>query len=138
MTTEGVFAAARKIRPYLPDMLGREAGDVDTEIEGLLSGDSSGEEAEGRLRELLESRIETRMFLNAVLVDGPLYRTPQEQSDKKRTRAFQSQAGDPGEVDADAYRCPEEDHYQWSRISVGAPVPRCPEHGCVLVPVLGG
>jgi hypothetical protein len=134
MDTGGVLAAARGIRPYLVELVGpADAMGVDAEIAGLLAIDDDLTGRAQQLREVLERRVETRMFLQAVLDDAPDFRPPQWQDTVLKGEGYAGLAGDHGPVSAPLYRCPEKDDYDWRRPAVGTPVPVCPTHQVALV-----
>ena len=135
---EGLYAAARAIRWFIPDSIGWAAEEVDAEIAELLTKAATDGVVEARLRAVLERRAETRAFLLAVLDDAPFYRPPQVRRDASRGPSalpgYDTALGDPDRIVADKYRCPLGNDYDWYRQAVGQLVPECPEHGCLLVP----
>src|SRR6476646_3185305 len=65
-TMDGVFAAARGIRPYLRDLVGSfEAVKLDEDLANLLGGGARSNETAQHLRDVLGQRVETQMFLDA-------------------------------------------------------------------------
>ena len=73
---ECVWASARAVRPYLIELLGPAAADVDGELALLLAGEAGGEDVEQRLRAVLEAHKATSVFLERVLADAPAFRPP--------------------------------------------------------------
>jgi len=131
MTDVGVRAAARSVRQFLPELVGPEAEQLEAEIAGLLV-EPGGED---RLRRLLEQREGTRAFLGAVLDDAPEFRPPQARpSTKKDASGYNPLPGRVGSLRAPKFRCPVGDDYDWWRLSQTDSVPKCPTHGCELVP----
>jgi hypothetical protein len=132
MGPEGVFAAARSVRWYLPDLVGPDADRVDGELSGLLA-ERWDEEVGARLRGLMESTEGTSAFLEAVLDDAPDFRPPQVRSGAFKGAAYSGLAGDIGAVNAPMYRCPVGNDYDWWRPAAGTPIPMCSTHRVVLV-----
>lgn len=132
MTDLGLQEAARTVRPYLSDLVGPVAGEIDAQLAGLLAAAAQGEDVGTELRALLESQEGTGAFLEAVLEDAPEYRPPQLQSSSLKT-GYSGLPGDPQPVMADKYRCPKLNDYVWYRPSVGVPVPECPTCHVLLV-----
>lgn len=126
---DALWEAARSVRPYLVELAGAAAPDVDAALAELLSDADGDEETEYQLRDVLESREGTRIFLQRVRKDAPAYRPPQVVSDL--TMRYAGPAGDPLPVRADKFACPHGD-YVWYRPEVGLPVPQCPTHHCPL------
>jgi hypothetical protein len=130
----GVLAAARGIRPYLDELVGAgDAAGLDAEVAEMLTEGRDPTTAAQQLSEVLRGRVETRMFLAAVLDDAPDYRPPQWQDAELKGAGFSGMAGDQGGVIAPLFRCPKGNDYDWRRPGVGTPVPVCPTHLVVLV-----
>jgi hypothetical protein len=125
---EAVWEAARSVRPYLNELVGAAAPDVDAALAELLTHAEADEHSEYRMRIVLESREETRIFLERVCEDAPTYRPPQVLSEL--TTRYSGMAGDSSPVRADKFACPHGD-YVWYQPEVGVPVPRCPTHGAL-------
>ncbi len=77
MDDEGVLAAGRVIRPYLRQLVGPGAEELDRRIAGLLNGNSDPQVA--AVRSKLEAYETTGDFLTEVLADAPEYRPPELQ-----------------------------------------------------------
>jgi hypothetical protein len=131
MTDDGVRAAARSVRQFLPELVGPEAGRLDTAIAGLLADPGSDD----RLRRLLDRHEGTRAFLGAVLDDAPRFRPPQARPATTKDAGYSALPGRIGPLAAPRFRCPDGDDYDWWQLSVTDPVPACATHGCRLVPV---
>ncbi len=130
----GVLAAARGIRPYLVELVGpRDAVGLDAEVAGLLTAGGDPAATAHQLSEVLRRRVETRMFLAAVLDDAPDHRPPQWRHFAIRNADFSGLAGDQGAVGAPLFRCPVGNDYDWRRPGVATPVPECPTHQVRLV-----
>ena len=130
----GVLAAARGIRPYLVELVGKgDAATLDAEVAGLLADSGDPTATAEQLNEVLRRRVETRMFLAAVLDDAPAYCPPQWQDAALRGVGYGGLAGDHGGVGAPLFRCPKGNDYNWRKPAVGTPVPVCPTHGLTLV-----
>ena len=129
---EGVWEAARCVRPYLVELLGPVAAvAVDAELARLLNDRADGEDVGERLREVLDAHDATGVFLARVLDDAPAYRPPGLSG---RSKSYQGLAGDPQPVGADRFACPCGD-YVWYLPEVGTRVPQCPTHRCPLEPM---
>jgi hypothetical protein len=130
---EGVWEAARSVRPYLVELLGPAGGaEVDAELARLLARAPGGEDVEGRLRAVLEAHEATSVFLERVLEDAPQFRPPRVVSAHRRR--YSGLPGPSSPVPADKFRCPHGD-FVWYRPEVGVPVEPCPTHQCALEPV---
>lgn len=128
----GVWAAARAIRVYLPDLIGAiEAQQMDTALAGILNADPADPDATQQLRVLLESTEATAAFLDGVLADRPQYRPL-----RVRVGGVRGYTGPPGNPDPafpDRYICPVNNDFVWYRNPPNATIPPCPSHGCLLV-----
>ena len=133
MTAEGVQEAARNVRPYLSELVGPAAAEVDAQLAELLAAAEQGEDVGTELRAALDSHEGTLAFLEAVLDDAPKYRPPQVQPSSLKG-AYSGLPGQTLPVEADKYRGPKLNDYVWYRPSVGVPVPECPTHHVLLVP----
>jgi hypothetical protein len=60
---EDVLKGARTIRPFLPDLLGREAELVDQQLAELLGQAEAGQQADQQILEILESHPKTRSWI---------------------------------------------------------------------------
>jgi hypothetical protein len=74
----GLLEAARLIRPFLPDLVGPAAAELDRQIGEFLAAASRGENVAQALWSLLASDEVTSEFVTEVLADAPLYRLPIE------------------------------------------------------------
>lgn len=123
-----MFAAARRVRAYLPALVGQEEHPViDAMISGLLNG-HAGPDVEARLRAVFSQDPVLEMFLDAVLADEPRFRPPQVVDQLARTAGFSLLAGDHVPPATDRYCCPGGD-FEWFCPGVGTPIPKCPTHG---------
>jgi hypothetical protein len=133
MDDTGVLEAARAIRPYLRELVGPAADELDRGIADLLNA-GPGEQVSVDVRSLLESDETTGDFLAEVLADAPHYRPPKLQPGYvRRGGGYQALAGDVEPVlHTGKYACPHGD-YVWYRPAVGTPIPPCPTHGPILI-----
>ncbi|HLM89367.1 MAG: hypothetical protein ACLPN6_31160 [Streptosporangiaceae bacterium] len=134
---EGLLEAARAIRPYLPDLVGPAADQVDHEIAELLAAHGRGDNVIPALWSLLARHAATRDFVTEVLADEPHYRPPGLQPGyqcpaERGTPGTHLIAGNVGPVHVGKYLCPKDD-YIWYRPAVGVTVPLCPTHGRDLI-----
>jgi hypothetical protein len=142
MNIEGLREAARVIRPYLLDLVGPVADEIDRHLaEQLTSGDDDASVTVA-LQAVLHQTTATRSFVNEVMADAPAYRPPDVQPGYTRSPGdglLQPLAGDTGPVlHAGRYVCPVADDYVWYRPSTGSPVPSCPTHRCNLTRTTDG
>ncbi|WP_166351012.1 hypothetical protein [Phytoactinopolyspora limicola] len=131
MGFEGVVAAARAVRWYLPELVGPVAGQIDETLAELLA-EEWDEDVGVRLRQVMERAEGTSAFLEAVLDDTPDFRPPQVRSRTLKSDAYDGLPGLVGQVEAPMFHCPAGD-YDWWRPAVGTPIPKCPTHECMLV-----
>lgn len=129
---EGVWEAARCVRPYLEECLGEGiAAEVDEQLAGFLNSGNTGEDTEEQLREVLTTHKATSVFLDRVLRDAPTYRPPDVVEQIDRGGDFQPLAGAMSPVGADKFVCPHGD-YVWYRTEVGEDIRQCDTHRCTL------
>lgn len=116
---------ARSIRPFLADLLGADADNVDRALADLLAQARTGQQVEKQIEDLLDSHESTRTWMvrylerrKAGLRFGVYEQVPGD--------------GDPSPVEALLYTCPEDD-YLWPRRASGQKIPRCPTHNVRLI-----
>ncbi|KLL11107.1 MULTISPECIES: hypothetical protein [Protofrankia] len=138
---KGVLEAARAIRPYLDELVGPAAPDLDRSLANQLTAvtataitPTDHAAAARQLRALLDGNETTAWFLRTVLEDAPRYRPPYHQPRYlyRQTGGALVLPGDPGPVEAGRYVCPRGD-YTWYRPEVGVAIPDCPTHQVRLV-----
>jgi hypothetical protein len=131
---QGMLKAARVIRPYLPELVGPEAKQLDGQIAELLARAGTDDRVTMSLRSLLDQHEATRDFLAEVLADAPRCLPPDLQPDSLRIRdpGMQPLPGPVGPVYADLYRCPDGD-FEFYQLAVDDPIPPCPTHGPGLI-----
>lgn len=118
-----ILETALAIRPHLWQLLGTEAGEqVRQQLDQLLQQAQAGESVENLIWELL---TDTRAARNWVT---------QFQQSNATQRGFNSLPGNPSEISAREFKCPQCD-YTWSRDRIGRPTPLCPIHNVPLEPV---
>lgn len=120
-TLEDVLEGACSIRPYLPELLGLEAEQVDQQLADLLKKSKAGQQVDQQILELLKSHPKTRNWIAVFL------------SPKQVSKGYERLPGNIGAVSSQKFVCPEGD-YIWYRRTAGIPVPSCPNHG-ELIPV---
>jgi hypothetical protein len=114
---DGVWEAARSVRPYLVVLLGPVlAAEVDAQLARLLNDGGEGEDLKDKLLEVFNAHEATSVFLERVLDDPPAFRPPGLS------------------IGSDKFACPRSD-YVWYRPAVGTSVPPCPTHHCPLQPL---
>jgi hypothetical protein len=116
---EDVLEGTRSIRPYLPDLLGTEAEEVDRQLAELLEKANTEQKVDQQILEILKSRPKTRNWMAEFL------------SPKQQSKGWQQLPGSSGAVSARKYVCPQGD-YVWYRRSAGILVPSCPTHGNLI------
>jgi hypothetical protein len=127
---EGIREAARAVRPFLMEFLGREVADeLDAHLAALLMNAAAEDDVDERLRTALQAHEATQVFLQRVLDDAPAFRPPSVVSET--TRAYGGLPGDSSPVSADKFTCPYGDYVTY-RMEVGAEVEQCPTHHCPL------
>jgi hypothetical protein len=128
MDEQGIVEAARAIRPYLRELVGPAAGELDGKVARLLNDGPEGAVDPVALWELLDATAATRAFVGAVLDDAPHYRPPAAQFDIRRS-VYQKPPGEMNPVLYLAkYVCPHGD-CAWYQLSSAASPPPCPTHG---------
>lgn len=130
---QGILAAARAVRPFLPDLIGPAAGEVDGRLADLLAAAQQGENVTGPMRSVLEEHQVTADFLTEVLADAPRYLPPDLQSENLIVRSpdYQELPGERGPVDFEVYVC-EQGDFTFYQLAADNPVPSCPTHGTKL------
>lgn len=118
-TSEDVLEGARSIRPFLPELIGTEADQVDQQLVELLGKAKSGQAVDQQVLEILKSRPKTRNWIAEFL------------SSEQVSKGYQGLPGKAGAVSMPKYACPEGD-YIWYQRSAGLQVPSCPTHQCEL------
>ncbi|MEU1824179.1 hypothetical protein ABZ502_17350 [Streptomyces abikoensis] len=118
---------ARAARPYLEELIGDAAPEVDGQLAKLLAEKGNVRE---QLGEVLWSSPALQEFTEATLRDERLRPPPVQALAQGYGTGGQ---GEP--VEAERYVCPTPPpHYVWYRISVTVPVRQCPAHHVLLVP----
>ncbi|GIG56012.1 hypothetical protein Lfu02_03840 [Longispora fulva] len=128
---ENLIDVARSIRPYLDRLVGAGAAEFDQRLRALLVRARAGEDVDAELLALLTGSPATHAWAAAVLADER-HRPPAD-LDLRAADPAGGYAGLPhphggGPVPATRYVCPVDGNYAWWRISVGEPVPVCPDH----------
>lgn len=111
MDEADVLAAAVAVQPYLGELAGAEAEEIERELSALLARGAAGESVKVGLLTLLSRNAATREWIRRALA------VPREY------RAFQPQGGT-AEVPGLRYVCPG-CGLEWYRFSVLDPVPVC-------------
>jgi hypothetical protein len=118
---------ARSIRPFLADLPGVDADDVDHALADLLAQARAGQHVEQQIADLLASHESTRTWMGGYLAR------------RKAGMRFGGYEAPPGKgsvlpIDALFYTCPEDD-YIWPRRAAGQQIPYCPTHHILLIPL---
>ncbi|PSN14178.1 hypothetical protein C7293_12765 [filamentous cyanobacterium CCT1] len=115
--SDELLEAAKTIRPFLPDLLGQNAEEMDHQLAELITRCQAGEPQENQIAALLAHEAPTREWMAEFLsTDQAL----------KGTRGWERLPGisAPG---APKYACPKGD-YIWYRLDVSDLIPSCPTH----------
>jgi hypothetical protein len=133
-TDQDLLEAARTIRSELPDLLDSEtAQSLDDRLAKLLNQvpldlrDLHYETISAivtQVEESLKTPESTKTWLKSFLID----------SSNHQRQSFEPLPGNASYVATDKYICPHGD-YRWSRRSIGQPIPRCPTHNVLLIPI---
>jgi len=116
-----VLDAARAIRPHLPDLVGDKAGEMDEQLQRLLTRSEAGETVKIDILRVLSQQDATRQWANDLL------KVPQ------RDRSYEGLPGKVQKVSVPKYVCPRGDGTPWYRFSIGDQVPLCPNHHIALI-----
>jgi len=114
---------ARAIRPYLPDLLGDQADQVDGDLALLLKRSAEGHEVEPDVMRVIGRHEETREWTDRLLAVA------------HGDRAYAPAAGPVQYIPASRWVCPcfAECGTEFLRYSSGEMVPPCPVHAVELV-----
>lgn len=123
---DDIVDVAKKIRPFLPDLVGDDAPEYDRVIAGLIADSRDGRDVTAQLSEVLTRSAATHAWAARVLEDDR--RLPP----RVLERGFQPLPGYGEVIDAERFECPDGD-YVWYRMSVGDTVPSCTTHHRLLV-----
>jgi len=130
---QDVYDAVRALRPQLDKMLGeRRASSLKKVIDEQLQLADRGEDVDEQILEILTQDPGIRSWLRTALLD---------ESTRGQTRdsRYESLPGNPGQVSAMHFVCPEEEcNFDWCLRRIGRPVPSCPVHGVSLILTSGG
>ncbi len=118
---EDILEGGRSIRPYLEELLGNDAIQVDNKLAELLAQAQAGQPTDQQILEILTSYPNTRNWIAEFL------------SEKQVSKGFEPLPGQGQPISAQKYNCPQGD-YVWYRRIVGATIPICPTHGVELIP----
>ncbi|MDZ8263545.1 hypothetical protein [Nostoc sp. ChiQUE01b] len=118
---EGVLDCARSIRPFLQELLGDDAVQVDGQLAELLAQAKAGQQVHEQILELLKSYPNTYNWIVEFL------------SEKQVSKGFEKLAGQAQAISAQKYICPQGDDYIWYRRVIGATIPICPTHSVLLI-----
>ena len=127
---EQILEVARSIRPYLPRLIGAQAGHCDRRLVELLQEAAAGADVEEAILELLARQPATHSWAASTL-DDERHRPPDLQAARgAASRGFSPLPNPYGAdlVDAERYVCPVDGNFVWWRVWVGVPVPECPDH----------
>jgi hypothetical protein len=120
VTVEDLVEVARLVRPFLPELVGARAADLDARIGAALDGPPR--ERVPRLRAVLASDDAVVAWVERALADPA-----------GAVRGFEPLPGQGEPVPADRFVCPVNRDVVWYRPKVGVPVPTCGTHSVVLV-----
>ena len=118
---ENVLEGARSIRPYLAELLGMNAEQVDQQLADLLARAETGQEVDKQILELLKSDEETYYWIAEFLSEPP------------ESKGFQQLPGQGRTQQTQKYICPIGNDYTYYRRS-GESIKICPTHNVALIP----
>lgn len=129
---ERIMEVARSIRPYLDDLIGAHAEEIDGQLAMLLERGRAGDEVDDAIIDLLNGSPRTRDWSASMLGDPDL-RPPELQTVTEKVGTQPGFSGlanayGGGVVSAAKFVCPVDGAYAWWRPAVGRPVPNCPDH----------
>ncbi|MDW5329578.1 hypothetical protein [Plantactinospora sp. KLBMP9567] len=128
-----IVEIARLIRPYLDNLVDEsEVARWNQRISELLAVDSAGEQVDDRLRALFLAHPVVQNWVADTLGDPDL--RPPEVVAGLSTRG-EPPAGDRVGSRLQQYVCPVNQCTKWYRVSSSEVVPRCTDHGEVLIEV---
>jgi len=131
MSDQGVeIDAARKVRPYLTDLVEERSSDFDTRIAELLEQHSRGADVTESLRLVFESDESLQEWL-AEFSDDPTRIPPEFQS--VRSAGYDPLPGHGNVIPPPQWICPLGNDYVVYQHS-SDPAPQCPTHQVALVP----
>jgi hypothetical protein len=122
MDEREVLETAQAIRPYLPELVGDQADEVDRELNELLGQADAGKSVKIPILKVLRRHDATREWANKLL-KVPL-----------QDRSYERLPGRRQIPAVPMYGCPEGDGEPWYRFSVAEEIPRCPKHDVPFVP----
>jgi hypothetical protein len=129
---QGILAAARAVRPFLPDLVGPDSGRVDGRLADLLAAARRGENVTGPVRSVLKEHEATADFLAEILDDAPRYLPYDLRPENLLVRNYQElPSPGPGPVDVEVYVCAQGD-YTFYQLAADDLVPPCRTHGTRL------
>jgi rubrerythrin len=122
MNKEDIMECAFSIRPYLTNLLGTEAEEIERNLASLLERADYGEKVDHLILHLLRQHMSTREWARRYI--------------GKHLRDYQQTGGNSGLVRASAkYFCPH-CGYSWVQQFAGERPPLCKKHGPSLIPVV--
>lgn len=127
---EVLIEAARAVRPYLRDLIGPRAADLDALLSSLLQRYISGENVSSEILRLLQKDEATREWL-AELLEDPSHLPPEFQA--VRSGTFEPPPGRGNPKNPPKWICPVDGNYIAYRRSWSDPIPECLEHHVELV-----
>jgi hypothetical protein len=130
---EDVLEMARAIRPYLPELVGQAADEVDRELAALLADVKAGAPPDSVAQQISTVLIRWPDAHNwaARVLQDPGHLPPELQA-LAHGRGYEALPGDGEPIPAQKYVCPDGD-FVWYRATVGVSVPRCPTHDIEIV-----
>ena len=128
--TDKLLAAAREIRPDIPELLDALlAKKVDEQLESLLSKSASEQDVDKKILQLLSDYEATREWIR-------LYVEENYAADAilKEMRTYYPLPGTVHSVESPRYLCPVAScHQRWYRIDREQAIPNCPIHDTQFV-----
>jgi hypothetical protein len=132
---EDVIDVARIIRPYLPELVGNRASVYDGQLRALLERAVEGQDVGDELYAVLTQSPSVQAWVGQVLQNDD--HLPPELQPVAELE-YQPMQGIHNPPAPQRYECPVDSNVVWYRPSVGVPIPKCHDHGVVLVRSPGG
>ena len=133
MNDAGLIAAAKLVRPYLPELVGPEqTEDWDNRLGTMLASDAGEQQLAAEILAVLRSDEVVLQWVEDVL-DDPRRLPPELQRLSVRGAEYAPVPGGGEVIDADRFVCPVNGDVVWYRPRVGVPIKRCLFHNRELV-----
>jgi hypothetical protein len=130
---DGLFAAARAVRPFLADLVPQEAAIVDRELASTLLSNDPDDVRLDRIQSVFASHDSLIDWIGQFLAADS---TPPEVIEIVTRGDYRGLAGDPGPLPGTRFVCPNGD-YEFHVLRRGQVIRPCPTCGLSLVQAAG-